>query len=538
MRRPGVIVASLALTVGVTAVAWAATAQATVKAADPRSLSLAIVVGSNRGPSPEQESLRFGDDDAIQSARTLAMLGADATLLVTPDAETRELFPATRPQGPATRAAMKAAFQRAGERIAAARADGRHTRLYFFFAGHGDLADGRPFLQLEDGRLWREDLAELLRLAGADDNHVLVDACYAAAFVANRGPGGERTRLLPGFSRDAALVWPARTGFLTARSASGQTHEWAEFQAGIFSHELRSGLIGAADVNLDGKVTYREIAAFVQRANEAIPNRRYRPEVSTAPPDGDLDTVLAELPDGPLVLEMDLAPPGHTFVETARGVRLADLHPGAGAAVRLRLPTDEGPLFVQQVSTDGAVSGDHGATAARGPREFPLPNRAGRVRLSALAPSAPRVRARGAAHEAFLLLFRDPFDSVAVQSFQLPSDADPNAPPPLSAAAQRRHRLGKTALELGVLAGALAGACAGSAALIGHSDSPANSMTSTSQRNAWIRGLDDGGWVMLGVAGAALTTGAILLLLPDSEAPRVTATALPGGATVGYHGTF
>ncbi|HEX3698773.1 MAG TPA: hypothetical protein VH374_25615 [Polyangia bacterium] len=544
MRRPGVNVADrtrlgwprrvrlvtrLALTVGVTALGWEATAQA---AADPRSLSLAIVVGSNRGPSPEQETLRFGDDDAIQSARTLAMLGADATLLVTPDAETRELFPAARPQGPATRAAMKAAFQRAGERIAAAHAEGRHTRLYFFFAGHGDLADGRPFLQLEDGRLWREDLAEMLRLASADDNHVLVDACYASAFVADRGPGGERTRLLPGFSRDAALVWPARTGFLTARSASGQTHEWAEFQAGIFSHELRSGMIGAADVNLDGKVTYREIAAFVQRANEAIPNRRYRPEVSTAPPDGDLDTVLADLPDGPLVLEMDLAPPGHTFVETARGVRLADLHPGAGPAVRLRLPTNEGPLFVQQVSTDGAANGD------RGPREFPLPARAGRVRLSALAPSAPRVRARGAAHEAFLLLFRDPFDSMAVQEYQLPSAADMGAPPPLSAAAQRRHRLGRTALELGVLAGALAGACAGSAALVGHSDSPANSMTSTSQRNGWIRGLDDGAWVMLGVAGAALTTGAILLLLPDKEAPRVTATALSGGAAVGYRGTF
>src|SRR6185436_2760588 len=125
-------------------------------------------------------------------------------------------------------------------------AAGRRTELYFLFAGHGDITDGRPFLQLDDAKLWREDLAELLRGAGADANHVVVDACYGAAFVSDRGPGGERDRLPSGFSRGTKAVWPARTGFLTARSSGGQTHEWAEYQAGVFSHELRSGLMGAA----------------------------------------------------------------------------------------------------------------------------------------------------------------------------------------------------------------------------------------------------------------------------------------------------
>ncbi|HVR64757.1 MAG TPA: hypothetical protein VMU50_22810 [Polyangia bacterium] len=491
-------------------------------------LSLAIVVGSNRAPTTQQDNLRFGDDDAIRSANTMELLGIQATLLVSPDDETRELYPSLRPTGPATRAAMKAAFEAVAVRIAAAHAAGRETRLYFFFAGHGDLADGRPFLQLDEGRLWREDLAAFLRGAAADDNHVLVDACHAATFVAGRGPGGERAPLAPGFSRQAGDVWPARIGFLTARSSGEQTHEWAEFQAGIFSHELRSGLAGAADANLDGKVTYREIAAFVNRANEAIPNRRYRPEVSTAPPDADLDTVLADLPGGAevMTLEVDVRPPGHTFVETARGVRLCDLHPGAGPAVRLRLPVEEGPLFVEQVGASDGVT-----------REYSLHPQAGRIRLSALTPAERRVRARGAAHEAFMLLFQRPFDDAVVAAYR-PDDADDVAPPP-SAAARRRHRIGKTTAGLGIVAIAVGAGCAGTARLIKSSDSQADSQVTTMNRNAWIRGLDIAGWSLIGAGAAAVTTGVALLLWPDKQPPQVTATALrEGGAVFGYQLRF
>ena len=375
-------------------------------------LSVAIVVGSNQSPSSNLENLRYGDDDAVQNARTFTLLGAQTTLLVSPDAETRELYPTMHPQAPATRAALRKAFDDAKASLAAAHAAGRKTELYFLFAGHGDMADGRPFLQVDDGRLYREDLAELLRAAGADENHVLVDACYAASFVSDRGPGGTRESLPPGFSR-AQVAWPKRTGFLTARSSGGQTHEWAEYQSGVFSHELRSGLMGAADVNVDGKVTYREIAAFVRRANEAIPNRRYRPEVSTVPPGGDLDASLAELPSGPMVLEMDVATPGRSYVETETGVRLVDLHTGPGAPIQLRLPIDLGGLFIEQVEGAGSAS----------TREFRLAPHAGHVLLSELTPETSQVRARGAGHEAFLHLFARPFDLAAVTAFQLDGDA-------------------------------------------------------------------------------------------------------------------
>jgi hypothetical protein len=493
-------------------------------------LSVAVVVGSNHSPSVSLQDLRYGDDDAVQNARTMAMLGADTTLLVVPDAETRELFPGTKPQGPATRAALRAAFDAAKAKVAAAKAAGRPTDLYFLFAGHGDTADGRPFLQLDDGRLWREDLASMLSGAGADANHVVVDACFASAFVSDRGPGGERDRLPPGFSRGTKAVWPARTGFLTARSAGGQTHEWAQYQAGVFSHELRSGLMGAADVDVDGKVTYREIAAFVRRANEAIPNRRYRPELSTTPPAGNLDASLAVLPSGPIVLEMDLQPAGRAFIESESGIRLADLHPAPGVAVKLRLPTDLGGLFVEQERTPNAT-GDL--------REFKLQPRAGHVRLSALAAEATHVAARGAGHEAFMHLFARPFDLGAASSFNL--EADDAAEQKWIQQEEDAARAKTLRRRVAVGAFAVGAASAGTAlGFLLHANSIDHTGTSQEQIDANDRAADRQrvtSAILAGVAGGAVLTGVILYLWPD--APNVSVAASPSGETsLAYQRSF
>jgi hypothetical protein len=533
MTSPRKLAGPLAGAIAVALVALVALTAGPARAAAPP-LAVAIVVGSNHSPSSSFEDLRYGDDDAVQNARTLAMLGAETTLLVAPDAETRELFPKTQPQGPATRAALRAAFDGAKAKLAAAHAAGRATELYFLFAGHGDLADGRPFLQLDDARLWREDLAELLRTAGADENHVIVDACYAASFVSDRGPGGERESLPAGFSRVTA-GWPARTGFLTARSASGQTHEWAEYQSGVFSHELRSGLVGAADVNLDGKVTYREIAAFVRRANEAIPNRRYRPEVSTSPPGGDLDATLATLPEGPIVLEMDAEPAGRAFVESEAGIRLVDMHAAAGTHLLVRLPVDLGSLFVEQESTPNVPSSM---------REFRVEAKPGRVRMSTLAMAEPHVTARGAGHEAFMHLFADPFDAGAVSAFNLDAsdaatlkwqhDAD--------VAAHARTVRRKVALSLWGASVATAAVGAGfvlSGRSLYDADHPISGASS-------LKAADDKptvdqryrvGETLLGVAGAAAVSGAVLWFWPS--APQVSVASTPGcEACLAYQRSF
>lgn len=364
--------------------------------------AFAVVVGSNRSPAASVAPLRYGDDDAVQHARAMRLLGARVLLLTEPDGDTRDLFPGLAPDGPATRAALTRALEQAFAELAKARAAGKATRFYLFFAGHGDLtADGRPFLQLDDARLERDDLAGLVQRSSADENHVVIDACHAALFVGNRGPGGRRVPMPAGFAASRGPAWPPRTGLFTARSSGGQTHEWAELQAGVFSHEVRSGLLGGADANADGQISYRELAAFVRRANEAIANRKDRPQVITSPLGGDWDAPLVTLPPTPLALRVDR--PGRLFVESERGVRVAELHVAARSRTELRLPTDLGALFLQRPG-DG--------TEAR------LDPRGGAILLSSIGLSPARTRPRGAAHEAFLSLFALPFDSAAVATFQ------------------------------------------------------------------------------------------------------------------------
>ena len=349
-------------------------------------LSVAIVVGSNQSPTSNLENLRYGDDDAVQNARTFQLLGAQTTLLVSPDAETRELFPAAHPDAPATRAALRKAFDDAKAALAAAHAAGRKTELYFLFAGHGDMTDGRPFLQVDDGRLYREDLAGLLRTAGADENHVLVDACYAASFVSDRGPGGARENLPPGFS-NTQVSWPARTGFLTARSSGGQTHEWAEYQSGVFSHELRSGLMGAADVSVDSKVTYREIRGL----RAAAPTRPSR-TAATAPRSRPSLRAAISTPRwprcrrGPWSSRWTSRRAAGRSSRPRREFASSTCTRGAGAPIQLRLPIDQGGLFVEQFEAPGSSAS----------REFRVAPRSGHILLSSLTPEASQVRARGA----------------------------------------------------------------------------------------------------------------------------------------------
>ena len=380
-------------------------------AADDGVFQVAVVVGSGASPAAGVAPLRYADDDALASRETFALLGARTILLVHPDAETTELHRDLPERRPVTRVELESALGEAFEALAAARSAGRRTRLYFVYAGHGDTAGGRPFLQVGQSRVFRDDLALWLRRSPADANHVIIDACQASLFVQSRGPGGQRQVVGAGFSRSSGAAWPQQTGLLTARSSGGQTHEWTEYQAGIFSHEIRSGLLGGADADRDGRVTYRELGAFVRRANEAIANRKYRPEVITLAPEGNLDAVLAELPDGPLLLELG-SDGGRAFVETERGVRLLDVHPDRGLALRVRLPTNRGPMFVQRPARD---------------LEFRIEPRPGRLQLSELTARPAQMRARGAAHEAFRALFSRPFDRAAVATFQGDVDLEASA---------------------------------------------------------------------------------------------------------------
>jgi len=397
---------------------------------------------------------------------------------------------------------------------------------------HGDVEEAGWYLTLEDARLsGAELLTGVVQRAGADRTHVIIDACDAYLLALPRGPGGTR-RPMSGFVELEAASRAGRIGYLLSSSVSGESHEWAGFEAGVFSHEIRSGLCGAADANGDGQVTYAEIGAFVSRANEAIANQRFRPQVlARAPRDGDLWLDLRSRGDRQLRLD---GPEGaaHYLLEDAQGVRLLDFHGTGTAPIHLVRPPGEGPLYLRRVA-DGL--------------ERTVPRTGGIVHMESLPAVAARWQTRGAAHHAFSQIFTLAFDDRAVATWDDHAaevrsrlDAEEIARETQGASARRRHILGVTALAVGLAAAIAATAFELSAHAL-HDEAPlGESHAQAVARNAQIDARNHATLGLVIGAGGAAATGAVLLLWPKA-APAATAleiAASPAGTQIGARWRF
>ena len=500
----------------------------------PRAV-FALIIGVNASPGPDVAPLQYADDDAARYLDLFRVLGARTYLLSRLDENTRRLHPQAAAEALLPRRAeLRQVVESLARDIGQARARGVPSSLYVIYAGHGDVQNSGLYLTLEGDRLSGHDLlAEVVERAGADQTHVIVDACHAYLLALPRGRGGVR-RPAVGFVELEAASRAGRIGYLLSSSVSGESHEWTGFESGVFSHEVRSGLYGAADADGDGQVTYSEIGAFVARANQAIVNERFRPRVlARAPRGGDL---LLDLRPG-LVRGLRLEGPeadAHYLLEDAVGNRLFDFHGSATAAVNLVRPPGTGPLYLRRVA-DGT--------------EWAVPRVDGVVRLDELTRSPPRTQTRGAAHHAFSQTFTLAFDESIVKEW---SQANAELQLRLAAADQAREReaeqvrrrrlVGIVVLGVGAAAAVAATAVEVSASWLHDDASVLESQrdavernVSIATRNKWATGL------AIGAAGAGVTA-AVLLLWPKSSAstfvPSLEIALSPDGGGIGARGHF
>lgn len=360
--------------------------------------TFALVVGVNRATQAGQAPLRYADDDAVLFHRLMSTLGS-SKLLTDLDKDSRRLHgdpPGTlRP----TRKNLMAALDLVLEQVAASRRRGGRPALYFMYSGHGDVKNNEGYLTLADGVFTARDLeAALLRRSRAVSNHVIIDACKSFYMVHPKRAGGTRRPVGRTFhrARSLARAYP-RTGFLLSTSSGQSSHEWEKFQAGVFSHEVRSGLIGAADVDGDGRVTYNEIWAFIHVANREIPNVRFRPTVFMEPPRGDgtraLLTNRERLGTTPLPIKPHGAG-GRYVLEDLDGIRLADLNAGASMITTLWLPAGR-RLYLHDLAQA---------------QEYLIPAHGRPDKLDSLQRRPSSHRDKGATLEAFGRIFSQPFD--------------------------------------------------------------------------------------------------------------------------------
>ena len=259
-----------------------------------------------------------------------------------------------------------------------ARAAGRRPVLFVFYAGHGDIGAGnmgqvylRPAgAEPEPGvgeALSGADLRSLvLERSRAERIHLMVDACNAYFLLQGRGPSpsSRRTRRQGRIGRRFAPRLP-QVGALLSTSGVARVYESRVLQGGLFSHALRSGLSGAADLDGDRSLSYAELEAYFQETFRGIVNRDlYSPEVYVQAPAGDArwqqawtEARLLELPSDPARgLRLPAGEPQHVHVTDERGLRVAEIHADGAQAAGLWLPAlrESGSLRVVAVREDGA----------------------------------------------------------------------------------------------------------------------------------------------------------------------------------------
>lgn len=198
---------------------------------------VAIVVGNNAG-GPSMPPLRFAESDAGKMARVLVELGdvaADDILLL---------------QGRKA-ADVERAIADARDRIAMfKRSPDVRTVLVFFFSGH---SDGES-MELGNEKLAYPRLKALLAGSGADVRISIVDACKSGGGL--REKGGKQAEAFT--IKLADTLQQTGEAFITSSAADEAALESNEVMGSYFTHNLISGLRGAADSSGDKLVTLAE----------------------------------------------------------------------------------------------------------------------------------------------------------------------------------------------------------------------------------------------------------------------------------------
>lgn len=421
-RRRGAIEARLGLALcGL--VALLATARPAGAETPPRHEAFAVVIGNNRSLGHRRPDLHYADDDAAKYFAILQTIAPErVSLLADFDDDTARLFPEARARAVApTRAELLRVGRDLADEVRAAATAGVQTDVYFIFAGHGDVDQGSGFIEMADARFTSEDLEQWLRAIPFARAHVILDSCNSFFMLGARRPGGHYYATSEDAARSLAERLP-NVGVFLSTSAEGEAFEWSEIQSGVFSHVVRSGLLGAADANGDGSISYLELAAFVATATADVRNPNMRPHVFARGPGGRNDEPIVEAGprSGARAFRLEDESPMRVRLRDRNALPILDANEEAGHALAIEVP---------DAWADGAVVERPASGGAQDAlQRFAVPGDATNVTLASLQPMLARGAlgsARGPA-EIFESLFSRPFGPRALAQYV----ADVRSAPP------------------------------------------------------------------------------------------------------------
>jgi hypothetical protein len=288
------------------------------------------------------------------------ILGIDSILLTSFNDDTAKRF-AWKAQAEADRrlrlptvAELDAALDKQLALAESALKAGAQVHFYFYFSGHGRRADSlEGELMLHDGVFTRSQLYDRIirrfeHSAAYSDfyPHVLIDACEGYAAVSSRGELTLEQGLAAIGAQRASTADEQRAdrfpkmGFIVGQNPNRETYEFSDYEGGVFSRELHSAMLGAADHNRDNRITYSEIVAFTMNANAMVKDSRALLQIYYRAPENLGDAILVELPT-PLpthVIGVDLQiSDRRLWISDTSGTRWIDANLEHGHAARVLL---------------------------------------------------------------------------------------------------------------------------------------------------------------------------------------------------------
>ncbi len=344
-----------------------------------RATTYALAIGNNAPPEAASESLstlQYADDDAARTYLFFSHLGARAEVLTVLDAASQRRYPEIAAKArPPTLAELARVIDEFSASIHADLERGDAPVVYLSFSGHGAQAlDGAFFLAFEGGTLSRTQLHnDVLAKLEPAMVHLFIDACHAEGVVGERGASAVKEFDVPTVKVDAneaqaafAPRLPARfsrVGAVLATTADTQAHEWSRIESGVFTHELLSGLSGAADVNGDGAIEYSELQAFIASANRDVPDARAVPRVVAVAPRINVHTPVIMLKQFKSVGFLSGAfSVGHFYVEFENGARGPEANLVGDAPSKVAVPA--GRFFVVANQREAEITVSDGQTVS------------------------------------------------------------------------------------------------------------------------------------------------------------------------------
>ncbi|MDC7224683.1 MAG: caspase family protein [Spirochaetales bacterium] len=194
-----------------------------------------LFIGANDG-GEERQRLLYADDDAQTIMLTMEQIGgidpSDSLLLLDPSA-----------------GKILEALTILSQQISDVDRLVRRTEIMFYYSGHSN----EEGLLLSDEDLPYKDIREALDDSGADVVIAVLDSCSSGAFTRAKG-GQRRSPFLVDESSDME-----GHAFLTSSSESELSQESDRIKGSFFTHNLVTGLRGAADNTGDSRVSLNEV---------------------------------------------------------------------------------------------------------------------------------------------------------------------------------------------------------------------------------------------------------------------------------------